>query len=115
MNKTWQDKLTEYCTLLYPNGMSFEVPDHWGPILVELSLQLNWAIAGYIWKNPECLDGDEFDDRIPHAVQVKEKFGGLRFYMSFQTERMDELIRQAEEKVWALEEEMKNEQKKSNS
>lgn len=36
------------------------------------------------------------EDILPAAVQIKEKFGGLRFYMSWQTEAMDEIIRQAE-------------------
>lgn len=31
-------------------------------------------------------------------LQVKEKFGGLRFYTETNTEELDELIRQAEEK-----------------
>lgn len=40
-----------------------------------------------------------YDPQLPVAVQVKEKFGGLRFYVNFSTPRIEELIREAEEKA----------------
>lgn len=39
-------------------------------------------------------------DPAPYVQQVKEKFGGLRFYMSYYTDKMSKLIRKAEEEAW---------------
>lgn len=36
----------------------------------------------------------------PKALQVKEKFGGLRFYMTWETKEIDDLIDEAEEKSY---------------
>lgn len=36
----------------------------------------------------------------PKAMQVKEKFGGLRFYMNYYVEEIEELINEAEEKSY---------------
>ena len=41
---------------------------------------------------------DQYDDGHPRAVQVKEKFGTLRFYMTGETEEMSRLIHRAEER-----------------
>ena len=38
----------------------------------------------------------KFEPYVPRATTVKEKFGGLRFYMSHMTDEMDELIEWAE-------------------
>ena len=38
------------------------------------------------------------EDNNIRILQIKEKFGGLRFYTETNTEKLDELIRQAEEK-----------------
>jgi hypothetical protein len=41
---------------------------------------------------------EQYDHPHPRAVQVKEKFGQLRFYLSTTTEEMGNLIREAETK-----------------
>jgi len=71
----------------------FDVPDAWEPAIRRLSEKL------------ECLIADEPADEEgarPKASQVKEKFGTLRFYMTWQTDAMDELIKQAEHQVKVL-------------
>lgn len=42
----------------------------------------------------------EFKSWTPRAAQVKEKFGGLRFYMEGSTDEIDKIIRKAESKCW---------------
>lgn len=49
-------------------------------------------------KNYYACPCDKFKDSYPRAVQVKEKFGGLRFYMSLTNDKISELIREAEKK-----------------
>ena len=39
---------------------------------------------------------EAYDPAIPLAVQVKEKYGTLRFYMHYSTEEMEDLIHEAE-------------------
>jgi len=63
----------------------FECGDGWYDLLYELSAELEALI--------------DPDEEFPIcAVQVKEKFGGLRFYLSSETEEMSELIHKAEVK-----------------
>jgi hypothetical protein len=103
--KRWEDEILEAFPLLYHRPIYFEgIPDSWEPIMWDLSRGLEAQIKQYLLDNPEA-SYDNYDDSIPEAVQVKSKFGTLRFYMSFQTEKMDELIRQAEHRVYLLLEE----------
>jgi len=74
----------------------FEVPDEWEPIIRELSEKLEVMIEQCAKEDPDP------DFGLPRAAQVKEKYGTLRFYMTTQTEQMDEAIRQAEHKVEIL-------------
>lgn len=41
---------------------------------------------------------EKYDAHIPRASQVKEKFGGLRFYMTMATDEMFDFIEEAESK-----------------
>lgn len=63
----------------------------WFDLINELSQQIE-AIA-----NQQKKDGGA-DDDLPCVVQVKEKFGGLRFYMRNQNDEISTLIEQAEAK-----------------
>lgn len=62
----------------------FDVPDAWEPIVRALSAELEALIVQQ--ENPENF----------RAAQVKEKFGGLRFYMTSETPEMTARIRAAE-------------------
>ncbi len=64
-----------------------DVGDGWEPIVRELSEKLEKLIL----EAPEDLRGSYY------ASQVKEKFGGLRFYMAGSTSEMESAIDEAEE------------------
>ncbi len=72
---------------LYEACKIFECGDGWFHLINELSKDLE-PLAKDLY-NPE-----EFS--TPNAIQVKEKYGLLRFYMSTETEEMSKLIRFAE-------------------
>jgi len=58
-----------------------------------------------IWKLSEKIEKyneehkKEFKEPI-EAIQVKEKFGGLRFYTNYSTDEVDKWIREAEDEAW---------------
>lgn len=64
---------------LYRNGIIFECNDGWLDIIEELSQSLEALI----------------DSEMCCALQVKEKFGELRFYMSLESDEMSNLIETA--------------------
>jgi hypothetical protein len=98
--RTWREVIVKTCPHLYADihegktmGESlmcfgFEVGDGWGVILEELSDKLEELIL----KEPE------YRRNFYRAIQVKEKYGSLRFYMYSSTDEMEELIREAEKK-----------------
>ena len=68
----------------------FSVDDGWEPIIRRLSEKLEKLI----------LDLPETNQQAPCAAQVKEKFGGLRFYMDGATVEMDAVIGEAERECY---------------
>ncbi len=91
MKEDLADKLIKDFPYLYESGDSsfhFECGDGW----YELIRQLSEKLYPFILKARE-----EQADIYPKASQVKEKFGGLRFYMSVSTEEMDDIIDAYEE------------------
>lgn len=96
MNPDLDAKLCADFPLLYSVGgedtrcslshFGFETVDGWFRIIYELSAELEELI--------KRLRSDERNDY--YAVQVKEKFGTLRFYMNMETEEMSRAIREAE-------------------
>jgi hypothetical protein len=89
-------KLCADCLLLYSvrheetrcslSHFGFETDDGWFRIIHELSAELEELI-----RRLPAGERDEY-----YAVQVKEKFGTLRFYMNMETEEMSRAIREAE-------------------
>lgn len=74
---------------LYKNKLiPGDYEEGWNNLITELSVQLEQEIL----QLPE-----EERDRY-YATQIKEKFGGLRFYMSKKTQIMKDLVQKAEEK-----------------
>lgn len=97
MRKELDDRLCKECPNLYRerNAPSHESPmgygfpgDGWFEIIYELSHKLESLILAM----PEAVRSEY------RAVQVKEKFGVLRFYMGNWTDEMAALIRETEEK-----------------
>lgn len=86
MKQEFEDKFQKAFPLLYREG-AFLPGDGWYQLLWDLSEKLE-----------KLIEAGEEDPDIgrPYAVQVKEKFGGLRFYLSHETAEMAEAIRVAE-------------------
>ena len=77
-------EILQKCPSLYREGFLFECGPGWFNLIKDLSLKIEKIIQ-------------ENDDKSEmFAVQVKEKYGTLRFYMSSETERIIELIQEAE-------------------
>ena len=100
MRPDLQQKLFDDFPLLYDRDSSiqesamcfgFECGNGWYELIRELSEQLYPLIEA--WDRQL-----EFDDYPPRAVQVKEKYGTLRFYMSSSTSEMENIIDEFEEK-----------------
>jgi hypothetical protein len=69
-------------------GWGIECGDGWFSILDRLGSKIEPILVAIL------NEGNE--DRVPKAMQIKEKYGTLRVYMDWQTEEIDEAIRQAE-------------------
>jgi hypothetical protein len=83
----------------------FAVGEGWWPILKELCSQINSYTK---WRNgtrESLLKDNPYDHEIPDAIpqvviaQVKEKFGGLRFYYDGGDSHISGMVRMAE--IWA--------------
>ena len=81
------DKNESIQVSLIPFG--FECDDGWFNIIWEISDKLEKIILKYKEENPE-------DEYFPRAIQVKEKFGSLRFYMRGYTDEISDIIDEAE-------------------
>ena len=70
-------------------SFGFECGDGWYELIRELSEKL-----------VRLIKMTEMDLELPNpkATQVKEKYGSLRFYMSWSTDAMEEVIREYEER-----------------
>src|ERR1700749_1219843 len=96
MSPDLEAKLCSDFSLLYPvrhentqcspSHFGFEADDGWFQIIYELSAELDDLI-----KRIPAGEREEY-----YAAQVKEKFGGLRFYMNGETDEMSRVIREAE-------------------
>ena len=75
--------------LLYPTKICFECWGGWLDIIERLSDDLESLLEDYIAKYSDY-------EIIPQCIQVKEKYGTLRFYMSAETDEMSRLIDAAE-------------------
>ncbi len=71
------------CPILYQNKRGFDCGDGWFALLDELSVKLE--VINNSSDNPKAI-----------ATQVKEKFGGLRFYVESGTDEIYALIDEAE-------------------
>jgi len=64
----------------------------WVPMIEEYSKKIETYLVEFVKNNP----GKDF----PRVTQVKEKFGGLRFYMSQRDDVVDEIVAEMEEKSY---------------
>lgn len=87
MNQDLQDKLYKEFPKLYLNESfdGFWVDDSWYDLIYNLAFEL-YKIIALMPKEKQV---------SYYAVQCKDKFGGLRHYMSASTPEMNELINKA--------------------
>lgn len=80
---------------LYKHYVAFECGPGWYDLLAELSRKIEGLLEEYaqVYKQFGCEDADDVG---MYAVQVKEKYGTLRFYMSSETDEISDLIGKAE-------------------
>jgi len=94
MNPENTKTLFDHFPRLYAELEYFECGDEWFETIYKLSGDLcALADRGY---EPDDLCFEGPDGFYPTATQVKEKFGGLRFYAAAISKEMRELIEQAE-------------------
>ena len=123
MKREMQDKLFKEFPLLYGDRnksmqetcmcWGVDCGSGWYGIIYDLSAKLEKEIQQFIDENPdlpcaccwqkesehkeaEC-HGVKYEASYLRAVQVKEKFGTLRFYLTSGTDKMYDLIDEAEE------------------
>jgi len=91
---SWNE-IRQKCPHLYRNGMTFECGPGWSKIIYDLSLKIEKILKENAARDtvPETEEIFFFE---MFCVQVKEKYGTLRFYMSCETDKIMELIYRAE-------------------
>ena len=98
MNRDLDDKLTTSFPLLYAdrNGCKTKTAMCYGFACGDGWFNLIWSLSK---KLESIIEKMEYTaESRPRAVQVKEKFGSLRFYMKNQTDDMISLIKEAEKR-----------------
>jgi hypothetical protein len=88
-------KLRNQCPKLYKHGIAFECGPGWLDLLCDLSTKIERILE----KDEETYktaasEEDEYVEMF--AIQVKEKYGTLRFYMSCATDEIGKFIDEAE-------------------
>lgn len=78
------DEIKNRCPKLYRNGIAFECGEGWADLILNLSIEIERIL------NEKPVNNEMF------AIQVKEKYGTLRFYMSLETREISDLIEDAE-------------------
>lgn len=116
MNAFLENKITKKYPELFTNdAFGFECDNGWFNIINNLcasilsplrtaernlNLQIKYAGKSESYTNKSLLEAEQMlkaqKDLIPKIEQVKEKYGTLRFYTNFTTERIDTLIEYAE-------------------
>jgi len=84
--------LNEKFPKIFSENFYFECGDGWFDLIATLCSNIQSHVD---WKYKDLLP-EELDDIQPKAVQVKEKFGGLRFYCSVTDDQIDGMISFAE-------------------
>ncbi len=66
----------------------------WIPMIEEMSAKIEPILEKIIEADPKA--------KFPTAVQVKEKFGGLRFYLSTSHKEVDDIVNDYESKSYEI-------------
>jgi hypothetical protein len=81
---THWDEIREKCPKLYRKSISFDCGIGWSDIIRDLSIKIEEILN----RNPDLQE--------ICALQVKEKYGKLRFYLSDETEEIMDLVSETE-------------------
>jgi hypothetical protein len=92
--KRWEE-LKKKCPKLYRYSLHFDCGPGWYDLIANLSIEIEKILNAL--PATEALPEQEEDELGEiYAEQVKEKYGRLRFYMSYYNKEIDDLIRMAE-------------------
>ncbi len=86
------DIIKERCPLLYKESVAFDCGPGWYHLIYDLSIKIEKILQEKA-KIPIILENEGNFEMF--AIQIKEKYGTLRFYMSYENEEITELIREA--------------------
>jgi hypothetical protein len=89
------DEIRKKCPKLYKNDIFFECGIGWAKIIEDLSVKIEKILERDAEKYPVSKDEKSSNVEM-FAVQVKEKYGTLRFYMTCANEEMIKLIEDIE-------------------
>jgi hypothetical protein len=89
-----EQKLIENFPLLYNKDEDFSIQDGWYDLVYQLSEELT-DLYGKLFELDVFFEGN--DCVFPVVAQVKEKFGGLRFYVNWANDDIDKVIREYED------------------
>ena len=89
------DLLRQLCPKLFKQGICICCGLGWYALLHNLCLEIERILERDAEKY-KAIEGEENEFIEMYAVQIKEKYGTLRFYMSCETDEIDDLIRKAE-------------------
>lgn len=78
-------------------AFGFECNDGWYDLLYEAASKIEPILVKMINDATRAKDFEALN-YIPAASQIKEKFGTLRFYMTYSTDEIEKIIRKAERK-----------------
>lgn len=93
MEKNKWEVLRDDFPKLFTQRIPMECGEGWEPLVRTLCEKLDLLFRGSAYKGPE---GSIYDEAPFQVEQVKEKFGGLRFYVSWGTPEIWGLIEEAE-------------------
>lgn len=83
------------CPKLYRHGITFECHRGWGALIYDISLKLEKLIEE-IENQIFLRERKKLENPEIYAIQVKEKYGTLRFYMSYGNDEIINLIKAVE-------------------
>lgn len=89
------DLLRHECPKLYEHGVIFECGSGWYKIICDLSIKIEKILEERAELH-KLVEGEECEKIEMFAVQVKEKYGTLRFYMSCETDEITNFMDDAE-------------------
>lgn len=105
MRSELAESILKQCPIIYRGAklgpdknlmcFGFECGSGWFEMLILLSKSIEKIASRLKAKGVD-------DDKLPLARQVKEKFGGLRYYIQNSNDEINHLIREAEEKSYGI-------------